>query len=172
MNDAKSRAFKFLIMLGVVNLFADLTYEGGRSVVGPLMAQLGATATMVSHRLGPWGIRGYVLRVVMGYVADRTGGRWTLTFVGYAMNTLAVPALALAGSWPAAAELVVAERTGRAIRKPVVEEMVSLTRKEVGGGLAFGLYESLDQTGATVGPPGLRWRSPTGVITGPDLQGC
>lgn len=152
MNDAKSRAFKFLIMIGVANLFADLTYEGARSVIGPFMAQLGATAAIVSIVSGLGEFKGYALRAVVGYIADRTGRHWTLTIVGYVINMLAVPALALAGSWPAAAGLVVAERTGRAIRRPVVEGMVSHTRKQVGGGLAFGLNESLDQAGATIGP--------------------
>ena len=116
------------------------------------MAQLGATAAIVSIVLGLGEFVGYALRAVTGYIADRSGRHWTLTFVGYAINMLAVPALALAGSWPAAAGLVVAERTGRAIRRPVVEGMVSHTRKQVGGGLAFGLNESLDQVGATIGP--------------------
>jgi MFS family permease len=152
MNNRKSTAFKFLIMLGVVNLFADLTYEGARSVTGPFLAQLGATAAIVSIVSGLGEFVGYALRAVAGYIADKTGRYWTLTVVGYAINMLAVPALALAGSWPVAAGLVIAERTGRAIRKPVVEGMISHTRKQVGGGLAFGLNESLDQIGATVGP--------------------
>lgn len=152
MNEAKSTAFKFLIMIGVANLFADLTYEGARSVIGPFMAQLGATAAIISIVSGLGEFVGYALRAVAGYVADRTGRRWTLTVVGYAINMLAVPALALSGSWPVAAGLIVAERTGRAIRGPVVEGMISRTRTEVGGGFAFGLNESLDQFGATVGP--------------------
>jgi len=48
---------------------------------------------------------------------------------------LAVPALALAGSWPIAAVLMVAERTGRAIRKPAVETMLSFAGKEIGNGV-------------------------------------
>src|SRR5207249_7220079 len=55
---------------------------------------------------------------------DKTQRYWFVTFAGYAINMLAVPALALAGQWPLAAGLVVAERTGRAIRKPVVEAKI------------------------------------------------
>jgi predicted MFS family arabinose efflux permease len=89
---------------------------------------------------------------VAGYVADRTRRYWTLTFVGYAINMLAVPALALAGSWPAAACLIAAERTGRAIRRPIVQGMLSHAKDEVGAGRAFGINESLDAAGATMGP--------------------
>jgi MFS family permease len=65
---------------------------------------------------------------------------------------LAVPALALAGNWPLAAALVIAERTGRAIRRPAVEAMLSHAGKSIGRGWVFGLNEALDQTGATLGP--------------------
>jgi predicted MFS family arabinose efflux permease len=75
-----------------------------------------------------------------------------MVFIGYAVNMLAVPALALAGSWPLAAALMIAERTGRAIRKPSVETMLSYTGRKMGIGWVFGLNEALDQAGATIGP--------------------
>src|SRR5216683_3008418 len=53
---------------------------------------------------------------------------------------------------PLAAGLVVAERTGRAIRKPVVEAMLSHAGQSIGSGWVFGLNEALDQAGATIGP--------------------
>src|SRR6266571_5376125 len=111
-NQQKSTAFRFLIMIGVANFFADLTYEGARSVTGPFMAQLGATAAIVSIVSGFGEFVGYALRAVSGFVADRTGRHWTVTFVGYTINMLAVPALTFAGNWPFAAGLIVAERTG------------------------------------------------------------
>ena len=151
-NQQKSTAFRFLIMIGVANLFADLTYEGARSVTGPFMAQLGASAATVSIVSGFGEFVGYALRAVAGSIADRTGRYWTITFVGYAINMLAVPALALAGNWPLAAGLIVGERTGRAIRRPVVQGMISHAGEQVGSGRAFGLNESLDAAGATVGP--------------------
>lgn len=151
-NRQKSTAFRFVLILGVVNLFADLTYEGARSVTGPFLAQLGATAAVVSIVSGFAEFMGYALRSVAGLIADKTGRYWTMTMTGYAINMIAVPALALAGNWPVAAGLIVAERTGRAIRRPIVEGMISHTKEEVGGGQAFGINEALDQLGATIGP--------------------
>ena len=148
----KSTVLRFVILIGVVNLFADLTYEGGRSVTGPFLAQLGATAATISIVSGVAEFFGYGLRAIAGYVADRTGRYWALVFLGYAINMLAVPALALAGNWPAAAVLIAAERTGRAIRRPIVQGMLSHAKEQVGGGRAFGINESLDALGATIGP--------------------
>jgi len=95
---------------------------------------------------------GYALRSVSGYFADKFHRHWVFAFVGYAVNMLAVPALALATQWPAAATLVVAEFVGRGIRKPTVDAMLSYAGKSIGAGWVFGLNEALDQAGATIGP--------------------
>src|SRR6266436_4609378 len=145
-------AFGFVLIIGIVNLFADLTYEGARGIVGPFLGSLGASAAIVGFVAGFGELMGYALRSVSGYFADKTHKYWAVAFTGYAINMLAVPALALAGQWPVAAGLVVAERTGRAIRKPVVEAMLSHAGRSIGAGWVFGLNEALDQAGATIGP--------------------
>lgn len=152
MMNTRSTLFRFVFIVGVVNLFADFTYEGGRSIIGPFLGVLGASGTIVGFVGGFGEFMGYAFRSVSGYIADRTGEYWATTFVGYAINMFAVPALALAGNWPAAAFLIVMERTGRAIRRPAVETMLSYTTKELGRGWVFGLNEALDQVGATAGP--------------------
>ena len=138
--------------MGFVNLFGDTTYEGGASVNGTFMATLGASAAVISITAGVGEFLGYALRSISGYVADRTGRYWLITFIGYAINLFAVPAMALANNWPAAAALVLAERVGRALRKPTVEAMLSYTNGELGKGWVYGLNTALDETGATVGP--------------------
>jgi MFS family permease len=145
-------AFRFVLTVGIVNLFADMTYEGARGIAGPFLGSLGASATIVGFVAGSGELLGYGLRSVSGYFADKTHKYWAVTFVGYFINMLAVPALALAGNWPTAAGLIVAERTGRAIRRPAVEAMISHAGKSIGRGWVFGLNEALDQGGATVGP--------------------
>src|SRR6266536_1328269 len=145
-------AFRFVLTIGVVNLFADLTYEGARSITGPFLGSLGASATAIGIVVGLGELLGYSLRSVSGFVADKTHKYWLVAFIGYIINMLAVPALALAGDWPLAAVLIIAERTGRAIRRPSVEAMISYAGKEIGHGWVFGLNEALDQGGATVGP--------------------
>ena len=150
--DLATSAFRFVLIIGVVNLFADLTYEGARSIIGPFLGSLGASATIVGFVAGFGELIGYGLRSVSGYLADKSSKYWIVTFVGYLINMLAVPALALAGNWPLAAALIVTERAGRAIRRPAVEAMLSYAGKSIGRGWVFGLNEALDQGGATVGP--------------------
>jgi predicted MFS family arabinose efflux permease len=145
-------AFQFVLTMGLVNLFGDMTYEGGASINGQFLAGLGASAAAISIIAGLGEFLGYSLRSVSGYIADKTGRYWLVTFAGYLINTLAVPAMALAGSWQIAAALVLAERIGRAIRKPTVEAMLSYTTGTLGKGWVYGLNTALDEIGATIGP--------------------
>lgn len=147
-----SPGFRFVLIMGIVNLFGDMTYEGGGSINGPFLGSLGASAALISITAGLGEFLGYSLRPVAGYFADRTGKYWPISFVGYAINLLAVPAMALAGTWQAAAGLVLAERVGRAMRKPTVEAMLSYTTGKYGKGWIFAVNTALDETGATLGP--------------------
>src|SRR5438067_4939343 len=92
-------AFQFVFTMGIVNLFGDVTYEGGAAINGQFLGALGASAAAISIIAGLGEFLGYSLRSVAGYIADRTGRYWPVTFVGYAVNLLAVPAMALAGNW-------------------------------------------------------------------------
>ena len=141
-----------MLLIGVVNAFSDFTYEGGRGVAGAFLGHLGANGAIVGAVAGGGELAGFTIRSVAGVIADRTGLYWLDVWVGYAINVLCIPALALVGSWPAAAGLLIGERVGRGIRKPVTAAMLSHAGRSLGSGRVFGLNEFLDQTGATVGP--------------------
>ncbi|MEW6071280.1 MAG: MFS transporter [Planctomycetota bacterium] len=152
MNRTGRSALGLVLLLGVVSLFADMTYEAARSITGPYLAVLGASATAVGIVAGLGELVGYGLRLVAGAVTDRIRRLWAITIAGYAVNLLAVPALALAGSWEVAAALVVTERLGKAIRAPARDAILAHATHGMGRGWGFGLHEALDQIGATVGP--------------------
>src|SRR5438034_9862162 len=149
---ASGIAFRFVLTMGIVNLFADTTYEGGASINGPFLGSLGAKAAAISIVAGVGEFLGYSLRSVSGYIADRTGKHWPITFIGYSINLLAVPAMSFANTWQIAAALILAERIGRAIRKPTVEAMLSYSADKVGKGWVYAVNTALDETGATIGP--------------------
>ncbi|MHB8304675.1 MAG: MFS transporter [Vulcanimicrobiaceae bacterium] len=149
---ARSHPFRFVFIMSIVSLFADMTYEGARSVSGPFLASLGATGLVVGVVAGFGELAGFGLRYFSGTLADRTGRYWVAAFTGYVINMLSVPALALARGWPAAAALIVTERIGRGVRKPVADAMVSYAGSQLGRGWVFGFRQAMDQTGATIGP--------------------
>lgn len=148
----KSAALKFVLAIGVMSFFADFTYEGARSVYGPFLALLSASATVVSVVTGFGELVGYAFRLVSGRWADRTGKFWPIAIFGYFVQLLAVPALALAHSWQTAAVFIILERFGRATRNPPRDAMLSHAGAEIGFGWAFGAHEALDQFGALFGP--------------------
>ncbi|MCS7179447.1 MAG: MFS transporter [Anaerolineae bacterium] len=149
---ARTTAIQFVVLLGLVSLFADATYEGARSIAGPYLALLGASGTIVGVVAGFGELVGYGLRLVSGYLSDRTRRYWAMTLIGYAVNLLAVPLLALAGRWEVAAALLIAERVGKALRTPSRDAMLSYATREIGRGWGFGLHEAMDQIGAIAGP--------------------
>lgn len=145
-------AVRLVMLIGIVSLLADMTYEGARSVSGSYLAVLGATGVAVGVIAGAGELIGYALRYWSGRLVDRTQQHWPIIFVGYALNLLAVPALALTGHWAAAAALLMLERIGKAIRTPARDVLLSYATTHTGRGWGYGLHEAMDQTGATVGP--------------------
>lgn len=148
----RSSAIRFIVCLGIVSLFADMTYEGARSVIGPFLQNLGASAAQVGLIAGIGEMIGASLRFFSGRLADKTRAYWPITFIGYGVNILAVPALAFAGNWQVAALLVALERLSKSIRGPARDVLLSGATEQVGHGWGFGLHASLDQTGAVLGP--------------------
>jgi len=149
--DNKKIAFQFIILMGAVSLFGDITYEGARSITGPYLALLGASASIVGLVAGFGEFIGYGLRLVSGYLSDRTQQYWTVTIIGYGL-LCSIPLLAFAGYWQIAAFLIIAERMGKGIRTPARDTILSHATKQVGRGLGFGIHEALDQIGAIIGP--------------------
>ncbi len=149
--DLRGRAYRLIVLLGIVSLLGDVTYEGVRGVTGPFLATLGASAVAVGLIAGLGEFAGYALRTVAGYLADRFRSYWLLTFLGYA-SIAALPLLALVHRWEWAALLIVLERIGKALRTPSRDAILSHAASQVGRGKGFGLHEALDQVGALIGP--------------------
>lgn len=148
----RNKALNFVLLIGVLSFFADFVYEGARSVTGPYLAILGASATLVGTIAGLGELFGYSLRAISGGLSERTGKFWPITIIGYVVQMCAVPLMALAPNWQVAGLLIVAERIGKAIRNPPRDVMLSHAAHHLGYGYAFGLKEALDQAGALFGP--------------------
>ena len=145
-------ALRFVVLFGIVSSLGDVVYEGARSVLGPYLGSLGASAAAIGVITGAGEATALGLRLVSGPLADRTRAYWTIAIAGYACTLVAVPLLALGGGLAVATFLILAERFGKALRSPARDTMLA----EAGGagarGRAFALHEALDQTGAMLGP--------------------
>src|ERR1700744_5259954 len=148
----KRSGLLFIVAFGVVSLFADMAYEGMRSSTGPFLAFLGVSGTVVGIVAGAGELFGYLLRAVSGRIAQKTRAYWPITLAGYILQMAVIPLLGLCGTWWLAAIVIVLERTGKAIRNPPANFMMSRAGEHIGQGWAFGLQEALDQLGALIGP--------------------
>ncbi|MFJ7250549.1 MFS transporter [Kitasatospora sp. NPDC098652] len=146
------RPWRFVVWFGIVSLLADFVYEGARSVTGPLLASLGASATLVGVVTGAGEAAALLPRLLFGPLADRTGRFWAPAIGGYALTVAAVPLLGVAGSLGAASTLVIAERVGKAVRSPAKDTLLSHATAATGRGRGFAVHEALDQVGAVIGP--------------------
>lgn len=149
-----SQAMVFIILFGIVSLFSDMTHEGASSIRGAYLSLLGASAGVIGFVSGLGELIGYSMRYVFGKLTDKTKHYWPMTILGYVLDVLAVPALALVGEngWIWACALLVIQRMGKAIKKPAKDTIMSFAASQEGIGKSFGLQEVLDQIGAFMGP--------------------
>jgi MFS family permease len=145
-------AWRFVLAFGTVSLLMDFVYEGARSIIGPLLASLGASAAVVGVVTGAGEAAALGLRLVSGPLADRTRRFWGWTIAGYALTAVSVPVLGLAGVLWVACALVIAERVGKAVRSPAKDTLLSHATAATGRGRGFAVHEAMDQVGALCGP--------------------
>ena len=144
----------FIILFGIVSLFSDMTHEGASSIRGAYLSLLGASAATIGFISGLGELIGYSMRYVFGKLTDKSKQYWPMTIIGYVLDIIAVPALALVGEhgWIAACVLLVIQRMGKAIKKPAKDTIMSFAASQEGVGKSFGIQEVLDQIGAFIGP--------------------
>jgi len=145
-------AWRFVVWFGVIALLGDILYEGARSITGPLLAHLGASALLVGVVTGIGETAALLLRLISGPMADRSGRFWEWTIAGYAITVVSVPTLGLASALWVACGLVVLERVGKAVRAPAKDTLLSHATAATGRGKGFAVHEAIDQFGALLGP--------------------
>jgi len=144
--------WRFVVSLGIVSMLADVAYEGARSITGPYLAAIGASALAVGLITGAGEAVGFAGRLASGPLADRTRAYWPLLIAGYAMTVVSVPLLGATSILWIVAGLVLTERAGKAVRRPAKDVILSHATSAVGRGRGFAVHEALDQFGAVIGP--------------------
>jgi MFS family permease len=152
--DSLRRALLVFLLLGLVSLFADMVYEGGRSVSGAYLAEVGAPA-VAAALVGVGEFLGLVFRLLSGYVAtvfQSSAALWSSTFLGYLLTSVSIPAIAIAPTWYGVVALYMVDRLGKGLRAPARDVILAEVSEGIGVGKGFGIHELLDQMGAFAGP--------------------
>ena len=146
------RPWHFVLAFGLVSLLADMVYEGARSIIGPYLATLGASATVVGLAAGAGEFIGYGMRVFSGYLVTRRRRYWAWTIAGYALTVISVPLIGMTTALAPALLLYGTERLGKAVRSPAKDTLLSQVSSQTGRGATFGVHQAMDQVGAVLGP--------------------
>jgi MFS family permease len=147
------------LALSFTSLFADITYEGARSVIGSYIEILGATA-IIAGLIGIGELLGYLTRYISGLLSLKIKSSktfWSLIILGYMINLFSVPLLAFANEWIFALSLTFLERIGKGLRTPLRDVLIAEVSESFGKGKGFGIHEFLDQVGAIAGPLIVAW---------------
>lgn len=91
----KKAAFTFILLMGIISLFSDMTHEGASSIIGAYLGMLGASAAVIGFVSGLGECIGYSLRLLTGWITDKTHKYWPMTIIGYIIDCVCIPALAL-----------------------------------------------------------------------------
>ncbi|MCL2833305.1 MAG: MFS transporter [Treponema sp.] len=153
-DDLKKAAMAFVLLMGIMSGFSDMTKEGASSILGAFLSLAGASAAVIGFVSGLGEFIGYSLRLLTGWLTDKTKKYWPITIVGYIIDCMGVPLLALVprDGWILACVIIVIQRTGKAIKKPAKDTLLSFAAAQTGAGKSFAIQEFLDQIGAFIGP--------------------
>jgi MFS family permease len=142
-----------VLALGLVSLFTDISTEMIVAILPMfLVSELGASAAILGTIEGVSDSTSSLLKVVSGWLSDRTGKRKPLTTLGYGLSTSVKPLIAISNSWPQVLGLRFFDRVGKGIRTAPRDALIADSTSSSRTGRTFGLHRALDTVGAVVGP--------------------
>ena len=140
-------------ILGVAALLTDLSSEMIHSVLPIfLVLALGASTVTVGLIEGVAESVASIMKLFSGALSDWLGTRKTLVVAGYGLSTIVKPLFALAYSPAVVLMARTADRLGKGVRGAPRDALVADSVGPELRGAAFGLRQSLDTTGAFLGP--------------------
>lgn len=143
-----------VLALGAVSLITDVSSEMVTAVL-PVYLMIGLHLSPAAYGVvdGTYTGATALLRLVGGYVADRTRRRKFVAGLGYGFSAVAKLGLLAAGSTVGAIGAVIAiDRTGKGLRTAPRDALITLSTQPQYYGRAFGVHRMMDTVGAFAGP--------------------
>lgn len=139
--------------LGLTSLCMDTSSELIHGLLPVfLVVTLGASATALGLVEGIAEATAQVTRIFSGWLSDALGKRKALTVLGYGLAAATKPLFPLANSVGLVLLARFLDRIGKGIRGAPRDALVADLTPPEQRGAAFGLRQSLDTVGATLGP--------------------
>jgi MFS family permease len=140
-------------LLGWVSFFTDTASE----MVYPLLPLfltrvLGAGAMSLGVIEGVAEGANSLLKIVSGWLADRTGAPKRLVLAGYGLSSLVRPLMSFVTMWPQVLALRFIDRLGKGVRTSPRDAMLASFAPERTRGRVYGFHRAMDHAGAVAGP--------------------
>lgn len=139
--------------LGLTSLFMDISSELVHGLLPLfLVVNLGASAAALGLIEGIAEATAQITRVFSGWLSDVLGKRKALVVAGYGLAAATKPLFPLANSIGLVLFARFVDRIGKGIRTAPRDALIADITPAEAQGTAFGLRQSLDTIGATIGP--------------------
>lgn len=144
---------KNVFVLGLVSFFTDISSEMLYPIIPIfLTAVLGAPMAVVGIIEGIAESTASILKVVSGWLSDKSGKRKPYVIYGYSLSTISKPLLALAYTWHFVLVARFLDRFGKGLRTSARDALIADSTDTQYRGKAFGFHIALDTMGAVIGP--------------------
>jgi len=142
-----------VFFVGLTSFFTDISTE----MVYPLIpifltTVLGAPVAIVGLVEGIAESTASLLKVISGWLSDRTQRRKRLTVLGYGLAAIAKPLLALSFVWWQVLIARFVDRFGKGVRTSPRDALIADSTSSEDYGKAFGFHRGMDTLGAAFGP--------------------
>ncbi|TAH39440.1 MAG: MFS transporter [Planctomycetota bacterium] len=137
---------------GFVSLCSDLAHETVTAALPALLTGFGAAPIALGLVEGCSDGVALLAKLWGGRLADRLQRLKPIAASGYALTALALPAIALAHTWPLVLALRAVGWLGRGLRAPLRDTLLARAVPTDRRGRAFGLERAMDQVGAVLAP--------------------
>jgi len=140
-------------LLGWISFFTDMATE----MIYPLLPlfltrTLGGSAMSLGVIEGVAEAANSALKVVSGWLTDRSGQPKKLVLAGYGLSSAVRPLIGLVTSWPQVLALRFTDRLGKGIRSSPRDAMLARFAPDATRGRVYGFHRAMDHAGAVVGP--------------------
>jgi MFS family permease len=144
---------KNVFILGLVSFFTDISSEMPYPIIPLFLKEiLHAPMSVVGLIEGIAESTASLLKVVSGWLSDKSGKRKPFVIYGYSLSTIAKPLLAFAATWHFVLAARFLDRFGKGLRSSARDALIADSTEAQYRGKAFGFHRSLDSVGAVIGP--------------------
>ncbi len=141
-----------IFWLGAVSFLTDVSSELIFTLLPLFLANILQTGTVIIGFVeGVAESTASLLKIISGWLSDKIGNRKKLSFIGYALSTLAKPFMLMANTWGPVMGIRFADRFGKGIRSAPRDALVGDSCDESERGKAFGIHRAMDTSGAALG---------------------